>query len=58
MKLKITQKQLDILLESIKANKVICDNCGWSWDINEGGDDKYTCHKCGNDNTPKKDKSE
>lgn len=42
-----------ILNEEIKNNKVICDNCGWSWDISEGGDDTYTCHKCGHDNSPK-----
>lgn len=45
---------LNILKETIKNNKVICDECGWSWKINESGDDKYLCHKCGNDNTPKK----
>ena len=38
--------------EAIIGNEVICDNCGWSWDIKEGGDDVYTCHKCGHDNTP------
>ena len=33
--------------------KIICDNCGWSWKLSEGGNDPYTCHKCGNDNTKK-----
>lgn len=42
------------LLETITKNKVVCDVCGWSWDLDDGGDDKYVCHKCGNDNTPKK----
>jgi hypothetical protein len=42
-----------ILLETVKDGKVICDDCGWSWDISAGGDDLYTCHKCGHDNTPK-----
>jgi len=42
-----------ILLETVKDGKVICDECGWSWDISEGGDDLYTCHECGHDNTPK-----
>ncbi len=42
-----------ILLETVKDGKVICDECGWSWNISEGGDDLYTCHKCGHDNTPK-----
>jgi len=38
--------------EEIKDDKVICDNCGWSWDLSDGGKDKYMCHKCGNDNKP------
>ena len=42
-----------ILLETVKDGKVICDECGWSWNISEGGDDLYTCHECGHDNTPK-----
>jgi hypothetical protein len=42
-----------ILLEAVKDGKVICDKCGWSWDISDGGDDLYMCHKCGHDNTPK-----
>lgn len=42
-----------ILREEIKDGKVICDGCGWSWDLSDGGDDKYVCHKCGHDNTPK-----
>jgi len=33
--------------------KVNCD-CGWSWDISDGGSDPYKCHKCGNDNSYKK----
>jgi hypothetical protein len=42
-----------ILKEEIKDGKVICNGCGWSWDLSDGGDDKYMCHKCGHDNTPK-----
>jgi hypothetical protein len=30
--------------------KVNCD-CGWSWDISDGGSEPYKCHKCGNDNS-------
>ena len=41
-----------LLKEQIVDNKVICDKCGWRWSITDGGDDTYTCHKCGNDNTP------
>lgn len=57
MKLKITQKQLDQIFESVNDSKIICDNCGWSWKKSEGGKDMYVCHKCGNNNDPKKSKS-
>jgi hypothetical protein len=46
-------KLKDILQESIVGNKIQCDNCDWNWKIADGGDDLYTCHKCGHDNTPK-----
>ena len=42
------------LEEAIVGDKIECDNCDWSWDIEDGGDDLYTCHKCWHDNTPKK----
>jgi len=41
--------------EVVTDTEVICDNCGWEWPIADGGDDLYVCHKCGHDNTPKKD---
>jgi 5-methylcytosine-specific restriction endonuclease McrA len=43
-----------LILEQITKTKVICDKCGWSWNIKDGGKDPYLCHKCGHDNTPKK----
>ena len=45
-------KLKDILNEDVTDNKVICDSCGWSWNISDGGNHPYTCHKCGHDNTP------
>ena len=42
-----------IIKETIKDGKVFCDNCEWSWDLSEGGKDKYICHECGHDNNPK-----
>ena len=45
-------KLKDILNEKVDGGKVICDKCNWSWDISDGGNHPYTCHKCGNDNTP------
>jgi hypothetical protein len=45
----------DTLTESIVKDKIVCDKCGHSWLIKDGGDDLYTCHnpKCRHDNTPK-----
>ena len=46
----------DSLNEAIVGNKVVCDNCGWGWNIEDGGKDVYLCHKCGHDNTPLQEK--
>jgi len=46
-------KQLDredLLDERITSGVVVCNNCGWSWDIATGGEDPYDCHKCGHKN--------
>jgi len=43
--------------EAIVGNKIVCDNCGWSWKKIDGGNDLYICHKCGDDNTPMKVKT-
>ena len=40
----------DSLNESIVGKKIECDNCGWDWNIVDGGDDLFICHKCGHDN--------
>jgi hypothetical protein len=42
-----------LTLEKITNTEIICDNCGWTWKIKDGGDDLYICHKCGHDNSPK-----
>ena len=42
-----------LVFEKIQGDSIICDNCGWTWKIADGGDDLYICHKCGHDNTPK-----
>jgi hypothetical protein len=39
--------------EEIQDNNIVCDNCGWTWKIADGGNDLYICHKCGHDNAPK-----
>jgi len=38
--------------EAIVGKKIECDNCSWSWNIKDGGDDLFLCHKCYHDNTP------
>jgi len=32
--------------------EVVCRGCGWIWDLENGGEDPYLCHKCGYDNSP------
>jgi len=43
-------RYLNKVYESVENNKVTCDECGWSWDLSDGGNDPYTCHKCGHEN--------
>jgi ribosomal protein S27AE len=50
MKILITEIQYEKIVETVTNKEAICDNCGWSWDLSEGGDDPYICHKCGHDN--------
>ena len=42
-----------IVFEKVQGDSIICDDCGWTWKIKDGGDDLFMCHKCGHDNTPK-----
>jgi hypothetical protein len=30
--------------------KITCKGCGWKWNLSDGGNDPYICHKCGNNN--------
>ena len=46
MKFRILPK----LDETSIGAKIECGNCGWYWRVEDGGDDLYICHKCGNDN--------
>lgn len=50
MKIKINENQLKFIKERIENNYVICDECDWSWSLDDGGDDPYICHKCGHNN--------
>jgi DNA-directed RNA polymerase subunit RPC12/RpoP len=47
----ITESQLNKIMEAVVDGEVVCDNCGWSWELSDGGDDLYMCHKCGHDNS-------
>ena len=40
------------LKEIVKNGKVYCEGpgCNWNWNIADGGDDVFLCHKCGHDN--------
>jgi len=38
------------LTEMVEGDKVVCDKCGWSWYLKDGGGDEYVCHKYGHNN--------
>ena len=44
--------------EMVNEHDIICDECGWTWAIADGGNDLYICHSCGHDNTPNKNLKE
>ena len=37
---------------------VECEDCGWEWNLEDGGKEPFLCHKCGHDNTEKYDMNE
>jgi len=47
-----TGDKYDKIYESVSNGNVICDTCGWSWELSDGSYDPYTCHQCGHDNLP------
>ena len=38
--------------EGQSPNTITCNNCTWTWQKQDGGDDMYVCHKCGTNNEP------
>jgi protein-arginine kinase activator protein McsA len=30
---------------------VKCEKCNWEWDLEDGGNEPYVCHKCGHNNS-------
>ena len=44
------------LLREALDKTITCSKCGWHWKESESDKkDMYICHKCGNDNSPKKE---
>jgi len=41
--------------KSLLNDIIVCKKCNWEWEIKDGGEDPYVCHKCGYDNSPNKD---
>lgn len=37
--------------EDIIDGKIECEKCGWKWDLVDGGQEPYICHKCDHDNS-------
>ena len=50
MKCIVTEEQMKKIMEFLDSEKVICDECGWSWMLSDGGHDPYICHNCGRNN--------
>ena len=48
MKIVVTESQLKKFTKNVADSKVVCDSCGWSWKLSEGGDEPFKCHKCPN----------
>lgn len=43
-------RYLNKMYESVENNKVTCDECGWSWDIEPDDNHPYLCHQCNHEN--------
>jgi len=37
-------------IDGVSNGIVTCSGCGWDWELSDGGNDPYVCHKCGHDN--------
>ena len=47
------KKKLDETNNEESFDKKITCQCGWSWNLSDGGEEPYLCHKCGTDNSKK-----
>jgi hypothetical protein len=52
MKIKLTEDQIRRILEIVDSEVIKCKGkgCNWKWNLSDGGDDPFICHKCGHDN--------
>ena len=50
----VDQVSGDTISKSLLGSIIICKECGWEWEIKDGGEDLYICHKCGYNNSPTK----
>jgi len=41
--------------EGVEGDTIKCAECGWDWDLEDGGEEPYVCHKCGYDNSDEYD---
>ena len=41
MKVLVKESQLRRIFEIVTKDKIICDECGWSWDLTDGGDNPF-----------------
>jgi Zn finger protein HypA/HybF involved in hydrogenase expression len=49
------KKLINKMLREALDKTITCEKCDWDWKESESEkSDLYNCHKCGNDNTPKK----
>lgn len=48
-------QQKRTIKEGVETDTIKCAECGWDWDLEDGGEDPYTCHKCGYDNSDEYD---
>ena len=44
-------KKAKVRLSEIKNQTIECEKCSWKWDLANGGQEPYLCHKCGYDNS-------
>jgi hypothetical protein len=46
-------KKAKVKINEIQDLTIECEKCGWEWQLSNGGEDPYICHKCNFDNSYK-----